>query len=116
MVDPPLTMATAGIADDDIRRGATAIVSISQFSLTPKQIRERFGGDVNFLLRGTVSPVRKEEINIKFDGDQHVSPYPKEGFGQFVKRRQKKATTSAYYGVILIEEWNLNVITNSGRW
>jgi hypothetical protein len=58
----------------------------------------------------------KEEINIKFDGEQHVSPYayPKEGVGQFVKHRQKKATTSAYYGVILIEERNLNVITNSG--
>jgi hypothetical protein len=34
---------------------------------------------VNFLLRGTVSRVMKEEINIKFDGDQHVSPYPKGG-------------------------------------
>ena len=90
----PKTMATAGIADDDIRKGGTITVPISQFSFTPRQIRDKFGGDVNFLLRGTVSPVRKEEINIKFDGDQHVSPYPKEGFGQFVKRRQKKATTS----------------------
>jgi hypothetical protein len=107
-------MATAGIADDDIRKDDTIIVPISQFSFTPKQIRDTFGGDVNFLLRGTVSRVMKDEINIKFDGDQHVSPYQKGGFGQFVKRRQKKATTSAYYGVILIEEWNLHVITNNG--
>ena len=31
-----------------------------------------------------------------------------------MKRRQKKATTIAYYGEILIEEWNLNIITNNG--
>jgi hypothetical protein len=31
-----------------------------------------------------------------------------------VKRRQKKATTIAYYGEILIEEWDLDVITNNG--
>jgi hypothetical protein len=57
------------IADDGIRKGDTAIVSISQFSFTPKQIRDKFGGDVNFLLRGTVTRVMKNEINIKFDGD-----------------------------------------------
>jgi hypothetical protein len=85
-----------GIADDDIRKDDTVIVPISQFSFTPKQIRDKFGGDVNFLLRGTATRVMKTEINIKFDGDQHVSPYPKDGFGQFVKRRQKKATTTAY--------------------
>jgi hypothetical protein len=56
----------------------------------------------------------KDKINTKSDGgDQQVSPYPKDGFGQFMKRRQKKATTSAYHGVILIEEWNLNAITNT---
>lgn len=103
-----------GIADEHIRKDDTIIVPISQFSFTPKQIRDKFGGDVNFLLRGIVTRVMKTEINIKFDGDQHVSPYPKDGFGQFVKRRQKKATTTAYYDEILIEEWNLNIITNNG--
>jgi hypothetical protein len=80
----PTTTATAGIADDDIRKDDTAIVPISQFSFTPKQIRDKFGGEVNFLLRGTVTRVMKDESNIKFDGDQHVSPYPKGGPGQFV--------------------------------
>jgi hypothetical protein len=112
----PKTTATAGIADDDIRKdGGTTTVPISQFPFTPRQIRDRFGGDVNFLLRGTVPRVMKEEINTKFDGDQHGSPYPKKGLGQFVKRRQKKAATSAYYGVILIEVWNLDVITQHAR-
>jgi hypothetical protein len=78
-----------GIADDGIRKDDTVIVSISQFSFTPKQIRDKFGGDVNFLLRGAVTRVMKTDINIKFDGDQYISPYPKDGFGQFVKRRQK---------------------------
>ena len=61
-----------------------------------------------------VTHAAKNTLNIRFDGDTHVSPYPKEGFGQFVKRRQKKATTTAYYDEILIEEWNLNIITNNG--
>ena len=38
----------------------------------------------------------------------------KEGLGQFVKRRQLKAVTNTFYGTILLEEWNLNVITRSG--
>ena len=69
---------------------------------------------MNYLLRGVVTFVAKDTVNIRFDGDQHVSPYPKEGFGQFVKRRQLKAVTNTYYGTLLIEEWNLNVITRNG--
>ena len=53
-------------------------------------------------------------MNIKFVGDSHVSPYPKEGFGQYVMRRQLKAIECSYYGTILMEEWNLNVITKNG--
>jgi hypothetical protein len=49
----PTTTATAGIADDNIRKDDTITVPISQFSFTPKQIRDKLGGDVNFLLRGT---------------------------------------------------------------
>jgi hypothetical protein len=79
--------ATLGVADDVIRVDVTSIVPITQFSFTPKQIRERFNGDENFLLRGVVTHAAKNTINIRFDGDTHVSPYPKEGFGQFVKRR-----------------------------
>jgi hypothetical protein len=50
-----------GIADDDIRKDDTITVPISQFSFTPKQIRDKFGGDVNFLLRGTVTRIMNHE-------------------------------------------------------
>lgn len=106
--------AKQGVADDVIRADDTIIVPITQFSFTPKQIRDRFDGDENFLLRGVVTHAAKNTINIKFDGDSHVSPYPKEGFGQFVKRRQLNAVKCSYFGTILIEEWNLNVITRRG--
>ena len=106
--------AKQGVADDVIRADDTIIVPITQFSFTPKQIRDRFDGDENFLLRGVVTHAAKNTINIKFDGDTHVSPYPKEGFGQFVKRRQLNAVKCSYFGTILIEEWNLNVITRRG--
>jgi hypothetical protein len=44
--------ATLGVADDVIHVDDTITVPITQFSFTPKQIRERFNGDENFLLRG----------------------------------------------------------------
>jgi hypothetical protein len=58
--------------------------------------------------------VQKVQLNIKFVGDSHVSPYPNGGFGQYVMRRQLKANDCSYYGIILIEEWNLNAITKNG--
>jgi hypothetical protein len=103
--------ATLGVADDVIRVDDTIVVPITQFSFTPKQIRERFNGDENFLLRGVVTHAAKNITNIRFDGDTHVSPYPKEGF---VKRRQLRAVGCSYFGTIMIEEWNLNVITRRG--
>jgi hypothetical protein len=66
--------------------------------------QQQVGGDQDVLLRGAVNSVQKVQLNIKFDGDSHVSPYLKEGFGQCVMRRQLKANDCSYYGIILTEE------------
>jgi hypothetical protein len=55
----PTTTAKLGIADEHIHKSDTVVVPISQFSFTPKQIEEKFDGDVNFLLRGVVTNVTK---------------------------------------------------------
>jgi hypothetical protein len=68
----PMSMDTQGVADKKINKNDTVIVPISQFAFTEKQIETRFGGDLNYLLRGVVTYVAKDTINIRFDGDQHV--------------------------------------------
>ena len=103
-----------GVGDDLIRQHDTVLVPISQFEFSEEDITNKFGGNKDFLLQGHVTSVQKVTLNIKFVGDSHVSPYPKEGFGQYVMRRQLKAIECSYYGTILMEEWNLNVITKNG--
>ena len=103
-----------GVGDDLIRQHDTVLVPISQFEFSEEDIINKFGGNKDFLLKGHVTSVQKATLNIKFVGDSHVSPYPKEGFGQYVMRRQLKAIECSYYGTILMEEWNLNVITKNG--
>jgi hypothetical protein len=51
----------------------TVIVPITQFSFTPKQIRDRFNGDENFLLRCVVTRAAKNTLDIRFDGDTRIS-------------------------------------------
>jgi hypothetical protein len=103
-----------GVADDLIRQHDTVLVPISQFEFSEADIINTFGGNKDVLLQGHVTSVQKVTLNIKFVGDSHVSPYPKEGFGQYMMRRQLKTIDCSYYGTILMEEWNLNVITKNG--
>jgi hypothetical protein len=71
-----------GIAGDLIRQHDTVFVPISQFEFSEADISQ-FGGNKDFLLQGHVTSVQKVTLtlNIKFVGDSHASPYPKEGFG-----------------------------------
>jgi hypothetical protein len=80
--------ATLGVVGDVIRVDDIIMVPITQFSFTPKQIRERFNGDENFLLRAVVTHAAKNTINIRFGGDTHVSPYPCKGRARAVREAQ----------------------------
>jgi hypothetical protein len=96
------TMARAkGIADKHILKNDTIICPVSQFSFSAATIKNKFGGNNEFLLDGVVTNVTSDTINIKFVGGTHVSPYSLAGFGQFVARRQYKAVTTNFYGTVL---------------
>jgi len=71
--------STMGIEDVSIVKNDTVLCPVSQFAFTEADIKNRYGGDASFLLTGIVTNVTESTINIKFEGDTHVSPYPIEG-------------------------------------
>ena len=75
-----------GISDDLIMKYDTMMVPVSQFEFTDAEIDDKFDGDHDYILKGYISSVTKNDIRIKFDGDTHVSSYPRQGSGQFVRR------------------------------
>jgi hypothetical protein len=103
-----------GISDDLIMKYDTMMVPVSQFEFTDAEIDDKFDGDHDHILKGYISSVTKNDIRIKFDGDTHVSSYPRQGFGQFVRRLQYRAVTQSHYGTIIIDERMANVINKDG--
>lgn len=89
-----------GISDDLIMQFDTMMVPVSQFEFTDAEINDKFDGDHDYILKGYISSVTKNDIRIKFEGDTHVSSYPRRGFGQFVRRLQYRAVTQSHYGTI----------------
>ena len=71
----PAAAGLMGVADEHIKQHDTVIVPISQFDFSEKDIEDKFGGDSSFMLQDVVNSVQKDMMNIKFDGDTHVSPY-----------------------------------------
>ena len=89
-----------GISDERIMKYDTMMVPVSQFEFTDAEIDDKFDGNHDHILKGYISSVTKNDIRIKFDGDTHVSSYPRQGFGQFVRRLQYRAVTQSHYGTI----------------
>ena len=83
-----------GISDDLIMKYDTMMVPVSQFEFTDAEIDDKFDSDPDYILKGYISSVTKNDIRIKFDGDTHVSSYPRQGFGQFVRRLQYRDLTT----------------------
>jgi len=59
----------AGITDTSIMKNDTIQCPISQFDFTEADIKNKYGGDTNFLLTGVVTHVTETTISIKFEGD-----------------------------------------------
>jgi hypothetical protein len=102
----------AGVDDGDIEKMDTILIPISQFNFTAEDIESRFDGDIDVKLRGVVTRVTTNSINIKFDGDMTVSPYPKQGYGEYVVKRKFRCDNVAFFteSSFTITEFHINEV------
>jgi hypothetical protein len=106
-----------GVDDEAIVKYDTIVVPIAQFSFSAADIVSRFDGDTGATMRGVVTNVTTNTINIKFDGDTCVSPYPKQGYGEYVVKRSYRAEHASLVlfgisadGALAVTEFHINEI------
>jgi hypothetical protein len=106
-----------GVDDDAIKKFDTIVIPIEQFSFSAAEIAKRFGGDADASMRGVVTHTTTNTIRIKFDGDTCVSPYPKQGYGEYVVVRSYRARHASFIdlgfgsdGKLALSEFHINEI------